>query len=466
MVWVTDFQEKEMLKSLWIKFFILLLFISLIAFSAAFILRELMVKDFREYMEGEMEDRVYWVMADLEGTYERYSGWKKDAIVEDAIWALMLGLEIRVKDMEDNLIMDTGTAVNRLSASMRQRIGAISDFKKTEKAEEFNAYPLFLGGNEIGNLDVRFIKPRRENIFVDRSNRFLLLLLLTLGGIAVILSIIFSSKLTSPIKKLAFAANAISEGNLKSRAEVSTNDEIGRLSETFNMMAKSLEIQEGLRKKLISNMAHELRTPLSAVRGEIEGMLDGLIPKDNEQLQSLYEETGRLKKILDGIEELTKAQASALMLKKQSIELKPFLKNITQRFDRLFSDKGITFKFQCNDNLAVNADPDSLSQIVINLIDNSMKATGRGGEVRLSAGKNDTEVYIEVKDTGHGIKHEDIPFIFERFYKVSAGGLGIGLAIVKELVEAHGWRIDVRSEYGKGSSFTVYLPLTTLYNSS
>ena len=109
--------------------------------------------------------------------------------------------------------------------------------------------------------------------------------------------------------------------------------------------------------------------------------------------------------------------------------------------------------------LRINADPDKLSQIVINLLSNALKATEKGGYVRIKAGQRASEVFIEVKDTGIGIKQEDLPFIFERFYKVSEGGLGLGLTIVKELVEAHGGRIEVKSEYGKGSAFTVFIPL-------
>jgi two-component system sensor histidine kinase BaeS len=304
---------------------------------------------------------------------------------------------------------------------------------------------------------VRFLRTGKESIFIKRSNRFLLFSLFALGGLAIVLSIIFSRKLTNPIKRLVSAAKAISEGNLKSRVKISDKDEIGKLSETFNLMAKNLEVQESFRKKLISNVAHELRTPIAAMRGEIEGMMDGLIITDKEQLRSLHEETGRLKNILDGIDELSQAQASSLSLRKQHIELNPFLKNIIERFNKLFLDKDIALEFQC-DNSPINADPDKLSQIVINLLSNALKATDKNGSVRLAAGKKDSEVFIEVTDTGRGIKKEDIPFIFERFYKALPGGLGLGLAIVKELVDAHDGRIKVKSEYGKGASFTVYIP--------
>jgi len=445
-------------KSLWIKFLILLLAVSFIALSAALFLRELMIKDFREYLEGEMEDRVYWVMADIEGTYEKHSGWKKDTIAEDAVWALMLGLEVKLKDTEGNVIMDTEKAISTLSPLVKRRVLAVSNFAKSENPSSFHPYPLFLKGKEIGALEVRFLRPRKESIFIERSNRFLALSLFVLGGLAVVLSIIFSKKLTNPIKRLASAARAISEGNLKSRVKIADNDEIGKLSETFNMMAKNLELQESLRKKLIANVAHELRTPISAMRGELEGMIDGLITTDKEQLHSLYEETGRFKNLLDGIDELSRAQASALSLRKQRIELNPFLKTIIDRFGKLFLDKGVNLEFQFDDGLSVNADPDRLSQIVTNLLSNALKATDKNGIVKITAGKKKSEAFIEISDTGHGIKKEDIPFIFERFYKAYQGGLGLGLAIVKELVEAHDGKIEVKSEYEKGSIFTVYIP--------
>jgi two-component system sensor histidine kinase BaeS len=286
---------------------------------------------------------------------------------------------------------------------------------------------------------------------------------LGLGSLAVLLSVIFSRKLTNPIKRLASAARAISEGNLKSRVNISGNDEITELSATFNKMSKTLEMQEALRKKLISNTAHELRTPLGAIRGELEGMIDGFIPMDKEHLQSLYEETGRLKNILEGIEELSQAQASALSLRKQQIELKPFLESILDRFNKLFFDKGIFAELRCGEELMIYADPDRLSQIVINLLSNALKATETGGKIWISAGIKNSEAFIEIGDTGHGIKEKDLPFIFERFYKTSEGGLGLGLAIVKELVEAHEGIIEVKSEYGKGAVFTVYIPSHNLY---
>jgi two-component system sensor histidine kinase BaeS len=454
-----DLPGRGMLRRLWIKFFLVLFVVSLIALSSAFILRELMIKDFRDYLEGEMEDRVYRVVANMEGTYEKYSKWEKDNIADDAVWAFMMGLEIKLEDMDGNIIMDTAGAIKSLSPSMQRRIMAISERRTSAEKSDFVPYPLFLGGKEIGSLEVRFLLPEKEFIFIRRSNQFLLISLLAVGGSTILFSFIFSRRLIDPIKRLESAAKAISEGALKSRVEIRSKDEIGRLSETFNMMAQHLETLESLRKKLISDVAHELRTPTSALRGELEGMIDGLIPTDKEHLHSLYEEINRLRHILEGIEDLSQAEASALWLRKQDIKLKPFLSNIMGRFSKLVLDRGISLEVRCEEELSVNADPDRLSQIVVNLLSNAIKATDRGGKVWMRSGEQNSKLFIEVGDTGHGIRPEDLPFIFERFYKMSEGGLGLGLSIAKDIAEAHGGRIEVKSIYGGGSSFTVFLPL-------
>ncbi len=447
-----------MIKSLWIKFLILLFAVSVIALSAAFFLRGLMVRDFRAFLEGEREDRVYWVTADLESTYEKYHGWNKGVISEDTVWALMLGFEVRVLDTQGLVVMDTEKALAGLSPLVRSRILSVSDLSPGEQAGPYLPYPLFLAGSEIGSLEVRFLKPRKESVFIERSNTFLMFSLFALGGLALVLSFIVSRKLTLPIKKLAAAAEAVSEGNLKTRVPVRGKDEICRLSETFNLMAHTLDAQETLRKKLLSNTAHELRTPLGAMQGELEGMIDGLIPADRQHLESLLEETGRLKNILDGMEELAQAQASALTLRKQHLDIGKFLPQIVSRFHAAAREKGVELNVTCEVGFSVFADPERLSQIIVNLLSNALKAIGRGGSVTIRATLKGNQVLIEIHDTGSGIRQEDLPFIFERFFKASGGGLGLGLAIVRELADAHGGRIEAKSEYGKGAVFTLYLP--------
>lgn len=447
-----------MFKALWLRFFLLLITISLLGLSSALIIRELSIRDFREYLEAELEDRVYWVMADVEGTYERYSGWNEEAVSYNVIRALILGLDIRIIDKDSGLIMDRKMAMERLTPLMKRRVLALSRGVGDRNIRgEFLSYPLFLGGKEIGTVDVRFIRPEREEIFIKRTNRFLMIALFGLGGLSILLSILFARKLTAPIKRLALATDAIRRGELAVSVPVKGSKEIASLSENFNNMVKSLELQENLRKRLISNIAHELRTPISAIRGELEGMIDGLIPADRSQLRSLYEEIGRLSRIVEGIEDFTMAQASALNLKKEPLPLKSFLENIIELYKKRLPEKRINIEFQCNEKLIIRADPEKLSRIVINLLSNAIKAIKEDGRIWIKAEELEGEVLIEIGDTGCGIKEEDMPFIFERFYKRFDDGIGLGLSIVKELVDAHGGRIEVRSEYGKGTIFKVYL---------
>jgi two-component system sensor histidine kinase BaeS len=286
------------------------------------------------------------------------------------------------------------------------------------------------------------------------------------GGLALLLSITFSRRLTRPIKELALAASAISRGDLSKRVARTRRDEVGDLMDAFNRMAKALETQETLRRKLIADVAHELRTPLTVMRGEIEAMVDGMIPIDEKRLQSLFDETGRLKGMVEGIEELNSAEASVLTLKRQSIPLKPFLENIAERFRRVSEEKGVALELRCPDDAELFVDPERLSQIVVNLLSNAVRATESGGKISIAVVSAPGRREIRVDDTGKGIREEDLPFIFERFYKGPEGGLGIGLTIVKELVEAHGGAVNVHSTPGEGSSFSLLFPLTDVHNSS
>jgi len=445
-------------KSLWSKFFVLLLAVSLIALSAAFYLRQMMVKDFRNYLEGEYLDQVYRITAELEGSHELAGGWDERALVGTTIRALMLGMEIKVLERHGRVLMDTENALERLTPLMERRVLSMIGDRMAAASGEFTPYPLFLRGERIGVISVRPLSGDRSALFVQRSNRFLFLSLLLMGGIAVLASLLVSRRLTNPLKSLVDQTLAIRRGELEVRTEITGEDEIGKLSHAFNEMADDLKLQESLRRKLIANVAHELRTPLGAIRGELEGMIDGVLKSDQEQLRSLYEETGRLGAMLDGIDDLTQAQASSLTLEKQMVELKTFLGNIGERFRGKAKEKDVMIMVEAGEDSFAWADPDRLSQIIINLLDNAIRAAPGKGTVTLRSSRGTGCSIVEVADTGKGISEEELPFIFERFFRGAGGGLGLGLAIVKELVDAHGGEITVHSEVGKGTTVRVTLP--------
>jgi two-component system sensor histidine kinase BaeS len=447
-----------MFKSLWAKFFVLLLVVSLIGLSAALYMRNMMLGDFEAYLDGERLDRVYQIIANLEGSHERNHGWDRWDISRSAVRALMLGMEVRIRNAEGSIVMDTQQALEDLPPLMARRVLSLAGEEPLTGRGEFSPYPLFLGGKRIGTIEMKFLSRDRGQLFVQRSNRFLIISFLVMGGIAILASLFVSRRLTLPLKKLVEHTMAIRKGELTSRTEIASSDELGKLSHAFNEMADDLELQESLRRKLIANVAHELRTPLAAMKGELEGMIDGLLESDDDQLRSLYEETGRLRAMLDGIDDLTQAQASSLTLEKQHLELAGFLGNIGERFRARAREKGVSIEVEVSEDTAAWADPDRLSQIVINLLDNAIRATPENGLVTMRSDRVENGSYIEISDTGDGIDEKDIPFVFERFYSGSGGGLGLGLTIVRELVDAHGGEITVHSEAGKGTTVRVTLP--------
>jgi len=223
-------------------------------------------------------------------------------------------------------------------------------------------------------------------------------------------------------------------------------------------MADALEAQEKLRRRLVSSAAHELRTPLTIISGELEGMIDGVLPMDREGLQSMHDEAARLTAILNAVDDLTRAETAVMSLNYEEINLKPHLISIVGRFERLFQEKRAVLLLDCPEGIRLQADPDRLSQIIINLISNAHKAIPVGGRTTIVASAGDAMVCITVSDNGGGIPAVDLPHVFERFYKGKNGGLGIGLAIVRELVNAHGGTVDVSSTAGEGTRFKVSLP--------
>ena len=444
--------------SLRCKFLLLFVLISAIALSSAFVLRGLIMRDFAKYLDGESQDRVQRVVALLEGGYDANAGWQRDKLNTDLAWALQVGVEVRLFDAEGRAVTDSEQAVTALTPLMRKRVLDATGYDPRAVKGASVPYPLYLRGEEIGHLEARILDQIKEDYFVRSSNRVLLVSVTVLGLVSIIAGIIASRRLARPILELVDASDDIAEGNLARRVKTCGNDEIGRLSSSFNSMASRLEAQEKLRRTLLSNAAHELRTPLAIISGELEGMLDGILPTDRDALQSLHDEARRLTAILDAVDELSRAEAGTLNLHRETFLLKPYLAIIAGRFERTFADKHAILLSDCPDTLRINADPDRLSQILINLISNGLKAVGSGGRVIISACSTAEGIIVEVTDNGCGIPEEDQPHVFERFYKGKNSGMGLGLAIVHELVAAHGGTVSLRSSPGSGASFRVVFP--------
>jgi signal transduction histidine kinase len=300
----------------------------------------------------------------------------------------------------------------------------------------------------------------------ESINRFLLL-----GGsiaivIALILTFVLSRRISSPIGVLANAARRLGRGDLSQRVQFKSKGEVGELSQAFNSMAADLEHAEQLRRNLVADVAHELRTPLSNIQGYLEAIRDRVMKPNATTIRSLNEETVLLSRLVDELQELSLAEAGELKLIYHAEDIAKLIKQAANSWQPQVAVKEISLSIDLPDNLQlVNIDRQRVNEVLNNLLENAAVHSHKGGTINIAATRLGDWIEIIVSDTGEGIPTEDLPNIFERFYRVdrsrarATGGSGLGLTIAKRWVEAHGGKITAKSELGKGSSFSFTLPI-------
>jgi len=295
---------------------------------------------------------------------------------------------------------------------------------------------------------------------------------LTAFVVAVGVSIFISRRVVSPVQEMTLVSQHIADGHYDQRVDIPGSpqnaDELEQLAISFNQMAEKLSQTENMRRQLIGDVSHELRTPLTAIKGSMEGLIDGVLPATPETFQNIYREADRLQRLVADLQELSRVEAGAISLKLESCDIDMLIQSVTQRLQPQFDEKGITLALEIPSKLPqVLADEDRISQVLINLLGNSLQYTPENGRVTLAVQRMGKDLQISIQDTGMGIPAEHLSHLFTRFYRVdksrsrAGGGSGIGLTIAKHLVEAHGSRIWAESEgTGKGSTFTFTLPIS------
>ena len=297
--------------------------------------------------------------------------------------------------------------------------------------------------------------------------RFLLWGGLLAVAIALLITFFLSRRILAPVKALTLAARRLGQGDFSQRVQFKDKSEVGELAQTFNSMANDLERAEQLQRNMVADVAHELRTPLSNIRGYLEAIRDGVVEPDAATIRSLDEEASLLSQLVDDLQELSLAETGELKLVCQTEDIARLIKQTVAAVQAQAATKGLSVSIDLPDKLPpVNIDSHRIGQVLRNLLENAVTHTAKGGAISIAARQQDNWVEVSVADTGEGIPAEELPNIFERFYRVdksrarATGSSGLGLTIAKRLVEAHGGKIEVQSEPGKGSRFSFTVPIS------
>jgi two-component system sensor histidine kinase BaeS len=400
-----------------------------------------------EMMPGNMLSR------ELGAYYSANQSWKgaEQVLVSSGPMQSLSGVRMLVVDSGGTVVIDTA--------------GKLAG-KPFVATAETRSVPIRAGGQVIGQLVTYNESPDWPAAPLALAvNRVLLWTAVTAGVVGLVIALFLSRNLTSPLRRLSGVMQRFARGERNLSLPKPSGDEVGDLTRSFQGMMSEIERQETLRKEMTADIAHELRTPLSVIRANLDALADGVYPLTKENLAPIRESAELLDRLIEDLRTLELADAGQLALEKSEADLAKLLQRVAARFSARAESCSAKIEIQTPGPLpSVQADLQRLEQILGNLVDNALRHTPEGGTVRLGAGVDSGAVAINVEDSGPGIPAESIKRIFERFYRLDSGrariegGSGLGLAIARKLAEAHGGTLTAENRPEGGARFTLRLP--------
>ncbi|MBK7896663.1 MAG: HAMP domain-containing protein [Anaerolineaceae bacterium] len=334
-----------------------------------------------------------------------------------------------------------------------------------------NGLPIEVEGETVGWLVLASVGDGRSDFsgspeadFLANLNRTTLVIAASAGVLALLFGIVLARTISHPVSELKSATQRVAQGELGHQVSVRSSDEIGQLTASFNQMSADLAQANQLRRQMTADIAHDLRTPLSVLQGYTEALDDGKLPGNSEIYQSMHRQVKHLNRLVEDLRTLSLADAGQLSLHPQPVAPRDLLEHTALIYAQQAEKQQVTLKLEIPEGLPqIKVDLDRLVQVLGNLISNALRHTPAGGHLRLAAQSSQQQLILQVQDTGAGIAPEDLPHVFDRFYRGDKsrsqnGESGLGLAIARSIVQAHNGRITATSTPGQGTTFTISLP--------
>jgi two-component system, OmpR family, sensor histidine kinase BaeS len=444
------------MKSIWLRLALVFMAVSAsgILISTILSIKE-MDYHFSMYVHDVNEKHKQDLVNLLQEEYQRAQQWNEGTFLKLDSAARILGQPLTLYDREKQIL--------------RIFSDGDSETAKILADDTASVAPIQSNGEVIGYIGIHYQDKGTislEEHFQMAHTNALQWTMLALLLIVCVVSILTAKRFTKPIVKMSEAATEVAKGNMTVRvAHPQGKDELFTLVETFNHLVHSLQQQDELRKRLTSDIAHELRTPLNTLLAQTEAMIDGIWEATPDHLEAARSEVMRLIRIVSDLDQVIQAESGSLSMSFQPVTLGEIVGKTVDAMRATFQQKGINLKCSVNSAALVWGDEQRLAQVFTNLLTNSCKHTQTGGEVLVGVWDKEKYVEVKVKDNGSGIPAQDLPHIFERFYRGDpsrnrgSGGTGLGLTIVKGIVEAHHGEVSVSSQVGKGTIITINIPI-------
>jgi len=432
----------------------------------------LLESGFRRYLRDGLERRARAVASQLGAQLRPDGRWDEEGLTAVGMAALEQGLIVRLQASDGRTVWDATVHNSGLCAQMLTRLARnmASRYPNWQGQYTESFYPVRYAFQEVGSAAVGYYGPffldDGDLAFIGSLNRLLLWAALGALASATGLGLLAARRITVPLERVARATQAIAGGRRDVRiSESSGTRELDGMAAAVNDLARGLGEQEALRRRLTADMAHELRTPLATLQSHLEALLDGIWQPDPQRLAGLHEEILRINRLVADLEALARLEGRAGGLRRDPVDLAALARGIVRNHEPQFRAKGVALGFEAPAAEAtLRADPDRLSQALINLLSNALKFTPAGGRVEVRVARGPEGLELRVSDSGIGIGARDLPRVFERFYRADGSparatrGAGIGLSITKAIVEAHGGSIAASSQPGRGAEFRILLP--------